>query len=200
MSESVQEHVARLLSEGLDYYGMYETTKAIVVWQEALELDPSNDDARDYISAADRRSVPRDQDVKGPADDGNAESALEAMTKGARELIRQGSYAEALDMLRGSSAGYRFNIEVESTIELVRSRLIKQYRERVGDTTSTPMLRADAAAIKNFNLPSDAGFVLSLVDGTTSVADVISLSGMDDFEAMRILRGLLETGIVEIRE
>ncbi len=200
MSESIQERVARLLSEGLDYYGMYETTKAIIAWQEALELDPSNEDARDYLSAADRRNVPRDRDSKGSVGDRKAESTLESMTKAARDLIRQGSYDEALDVLRASSAADLFNIDIESTIELVRSRLIKQYREKVGDTTAIPMLRADAAAIRTFNLPSDAGFMLSLVDGATSVADVISLSGMDDFESMRILQGLLEAGIVEIRE
>ena len=57
-------------------------------------------------------------------------------------------------------------------------------------------VKASTDAITKFNLPSDAGFLLSLVDGSTSVADLVSLSGMDAFEALRTFRGLLETGIV----
>ena len=49
-----------------------------------------------------------------------------------------------------------------------------------------------------FNLPTTAGFVLSLVDGSTSVNDLMSLSGLDAFDTLRILTGLIDAGIVEI--
>ena len=41
--------------------------------------------------------------------------------------------------------------------------------------------------------------MISLIDGTTRVADLISLSGMDAFEALRILGNLLDADIVELR-
>jgi hypothetical protein len=39
-----------------------------------------------------------------------------------------------------------------------------------------------------------------MVDGTTSVADLISVSGMDAFEALHTLSSLMEAGIVEMRD
>jgi hypothetical protein len=49
-----------------------------------------------------------------------------------------------------------------------------------------------------FNLPAQAGFMLSLIDGDTSVGDIVSLSGMDSFEALRVLNGLVDAGIVSL--
>jgi hypothetical protein len=47
-------------------------------------------------------------------------------------------------------------------------------------------------------LPANAGFVLSMVDGSTSVNEILALSGMDPFEAVRVVNKLLEVGIVEV--
>jgi actin-like ATPase involved in cell morphogenesis len=41
--------------------------------------------------------------------------------------------------------------------------------------------------------------MLSLIDGTTGMADLISLSGMDAFEALRIVGNLLDSEILEMR-
>ena len=51
-----------------------------------------------------------------------------------------------------------------------------------------------------FNLPATAGFVLSQVDGATSVTDLVSLSGLDEFDTLRILSHLLDAGIVEFMQ
>jgi hypothetical protein len=49
-----------------------------------------------------------------------------------------------------------------------------------------------------FNLPANAGFVLSMVDGRTSVNEILALSGMDPFDAVRVVSKLLGAGIVEV--
>lgn len=82
---------------------------------------------------------------------------------------------------------------------MLRSHLFAGYRKRIGALESVPELRADAATITRFNLPSDAGFVLSLVDGATSVADMLSVSGLDPFDTLRILEGLLQVEILSMR-
>ena len=50
-----------------------------------------------------------------------------------------------------------------------------------------------------YNLPAAAGFLLSAIDGRISVDELIAVSGMDPFEALRALANLLDAGIVEAR-
>jgi hypothetical protein len=80
---------------------------------------------------------------------------------------------------------------------MVRSRLLDRYRERVGGMDVVPSVRVGARELLKFNLPASTGFLLSLVDGKTSVNDLISLSGLDPFETLRMLANLLDAGVVE---
>ena len=53
--------------------------------------------------------------------------------------------------------------------------------------------------IMRFNLPPNAGFVLSMIDGRTSADEIVAISAMDPFEAHHTLAKLLDAGIVEAR-
>jgi hypothetical protein len=46
---------------------------------------------------------------------------------------------------------------------------------------------------------AEAGFVLSLADGETTVEQLIALSGLDAFEALRILNHLIDAGIAGLQ-
>jgi len=192
MSGSAKDDIGELLREGLDFYGADEIGRAIVAWERVLELDPDNAEARDYIQTADRRSVPRPKSKKARLRRSVLDDAL--------ERIDQEDYEGALGFLDGADGESQVELEVQATIELVRSRLLARYRARVGDLESVPAMRAGGTAITKFNLPPDAGFLLSLVDGQTSVGDMLSVSGMDPFDAFRILQGLLDTEIVSMRQ
>jgi hypothetical protein len=69
----------------------------------------------------------------------------------------------------------------------------------VGETGAVPELLIQPSAITRYQLPADAGFVLSLVDGETTVEQLIALSGMDAFEALRILNDLIDAGIAGLQ-
>ncbi|MCZ6785444.1 MAG: hypothetical protein O7G30_19280 [Proteobacteria bacterium] len=195
MSESKEERVSRLLNEGLEHYGMGEVAKAILVWEEVLVLEPKSADAVDYIRTADRRKHPRPP--KNAA--GSGDAAIRSIAEEAQTLIQAEGFEEALDLLRSAAEAQPTSLEIQANLELVRSRLYRRYRERVGDLEQVAVLNADPNAITKFNLPSDAGFMLSMIDGATSVEDLISLSGVDAFEALRLLQGLLDTGIVVLK-
>jgi predicted transcriptional regulator len=66
----------------------------------------------------------------------------------------------------------------------------------VGGGQTVPRLLVDLAEVTRYNLHTDAGFLLSLLDGATTVEDLVSLSGMDAFDALRILNNLIDAGIV----
>lgn len=194
MAESREERVKRLLSEGLDLYGLGETSAAIVTWEKVLELDPSNTEALDYIRTADRRKHPR------PPKKENMAGAVAALLQEAQALMRQEEFGAALDLLRSASGPGFGGIEFEATMDLTRGRLYGSYAQEIGDLARVPFVQSSATSLTQYNLPPDAGFMLSMVDGTTSIADLISLSGMDTFDALHTLSSLMQAGIVEMRD
>ncbi len=188
-----REEITHLLAQGLDYYGDDAIGKAIQTWRQVLELDPGNAEAIDYIQTADRR------DQRRLPPDEQMSDTHRRLVHEACGCVETGDWEGAFDLLRSPAEDEPTVLEYEATVELVRSQLLQQYSSRVGDTSAVPGLRDGAGDIRSYNLPSDAGFMLSLIDGTTPLADLISLSGMDAFEALRILRGLLDADIVEMR-
>jgi hypothetical protein len=116
----------------------------------------------------------------------------------AQQRLRGSDWEGALDLYQRAAALDPERIELEGYVDLLRSRLVKSYRERIGDPARVPKLLVPAAQITRFNLPADAGFVLSMIDGRTSYAELLSVSGMGPFEALRIFAGLLDAGIVGI--
>jgi tetratricopeptide (TPR) repeat protein len=136
---------------------------------------------------------------EAPADDDESLGATgDALVREATKLFRAGELEGALDLFETVARRDAAKIEVQSYIEMLRSQLLKSYRERVGSRDGTVRLLIDSDAVMKFNLPTTAGFVLSLVDGSTSVNDLMSLSGLDAFDTLRILTGLIDAGIVEI--
>ena len=57
MAQTNEDNVAKLLQQGLELYGTGEIPRAFMLWNEALELDPGNEEALDYIRDADRRHL-----------------------------------------------------------------------------------------------------------------------------------------------
>lgn len=192
MAETAEERVARLLEEGLERYGDGDISAAMVAWEAVLALDPGNAEAQDYIRTADRRSVPR------PRKPGAGRAVAEPLEKEARELLAAGHPEAALELLRSASDAMPQAVALQGLLDLLRVDLLRLHRRAVGDLSATPRTRGDPSDLTRFNLPADAGFLLSMVDGQTPIADLVSLSGMDEFEALRLLVGLREAGIVEI--
>ncbi len=192
MSESQDEQVARLLRDGLDRYGDGEVTAAIQCWRQVLKLVPDHIEAVDYIRTADRRKRPR---LGGGAYDGPATTSL---LQDARGLMQSGDHCAALDLLRSAPEADVSGLEFEACIELARATLYRGYSGRFSDLLRMPALKVPVDDITKFNIPTDAGFLISIMDGMTSLEDLIAVSGMDAFEALHMLDGLLEAGIAEL--
>lgn len=220
MADESKEQIASWLKDGLDAYGDGNTSEAIVSWRKVVAADPENVEALDFLQSADRREFPRGgkDDRRGPADraDGKgeakgkdeperkdpgdrAEFAQQDVIGIARGLIASGQYEESLELLQSANEASEFSIELEATIELVRSNLFATYLKSIGDLSAVPSLVADPAEITKFNLPKDAGFLLSLVDGVTSLANLMTVSGLDSFEVLRTTNNLIDVGIVSMQ-
>jgi hypothetical protein len=187
MANSKEMQVSGLLQQGLEFYGTGDVARAFLLWREALELDPGNEEALDYMRDADRRSKPRGgvetsssgsvlNDVRRLLHDENAEAAYELMT----------------------SVGTGGDFESEAMVELLRATLYTAYRNELGGLSQVPRIVGETAeSLRSRNLPPSAGFLLSMVDGMTPLSDLISLSGMDRFEALRSVCRMREAQILE---
>ena len=196
MANDTKEEIASLLRTGLDAYGENDVPGAITAWREVLALDPENTDALDFIETADRRRFPRDDD----GGCGRVAVAQQRVVMEARSLIADGNFEESFELLQRAAAAGDFDLDLEATVELVRANLFKIYRDSVGDLKGIPTLAADRSEITKFNLPSDAGFLLSLVDGVMDLDSLMTVSGMDAFEALRTTKNLIDVGIVRMQE
>jgi tetratricopeptide (TPR) repeat protein len=227
LADSNEEVVARLLREGLNHYGTGDVRQAVQCWRDVLAIEPDHEEARDYLETAgafdDLEDGPDDGGVEGEAgaveteeesagtveygmlgEDEQKEEAhpedaspIDVLARDAMTLFRGGDLEAALDVFEDVASRDPARIEVQSYIETLRSRLVKKYRDRIGKRDRVPRLRIDVQEVMKFDLPSTAGFLLSQVDGATSVTDLVSLSGLDEFDTLRVLSGLLEAGIVE---
>jgi hypothetical protein len=172
---------------------------AILTWERVLQIDPGNAEAQDYIKTADRRSTPRPRKAREPGapvaerDDGG-------MLEQVRDLLREDRVAAAYEMIAASEPAVGLaDLAWEATVDLARSRRYAELRARVGSLSSTPRLKATDEDLRGYNLPSNAGFLVSMVDGMTPITDLISVSGMDAFDVLHTLEGLVNAGLVELR-
>jgi len=186
LNDSKEKKVSTLLQEGLELYGMGDVARAFLVWGEALDLDPGNEEALDYMRDADRRTKPRGASLEG---------YTPTIIDDARRLLRSEDCEAALELL--DSAPGEGGLECEAMIELLRANLFQRYRAELGDLTQVARLVEGASNdLQSRNLPSSAGFLLSMIDGTTALGDLVSVSGMDRFEALRSLSRMHQAGIV----
>jgi len=191
MAESKEEQIAQLMEDGLRHYGEGRMGEAAGCWREVLRIEPGHPEAQDYLWSA--------------GFDGGGTRPTEAvgveggsLLADALELFRKGDTQESLEMLETLARENPRQMEIQGYLELVRSHLFGDYRGRVPDASSVLKLKITPEEIMRFNLPANAGFLLSMIDGSTSVNEILALSGMDPFEAFRTVNRLLDAGIVEV--
>jgi len=126
------------------------------------------------------------------------DQSVSTLVRDAQQLLRGHDYEGALDLYQMAASLDSERIELEGYVDLLRSRLVKRYRERIGDAGRVPTLLVPLDQITRFDLPADAGFVLSMIDGRTSFGELLSVTSMGPFEALRIVAGLLDAGIVGV--
>lgn len=187
MADTNEARVSGLLQKGLESYGTGDVAQAFLLWREALELDPGNEEALDYMQDADRRTKPRG---------GPETSSGGAVLDDVRRLLHDANAEEAYELV--TSVGTDGDFESEAMVELLRATLYAEYSAELGNLNQVPRIVGEAVeSLQSRNLPPSAGFLLSMVDGMTPLSDLVSLSGMDRFEALRSVCRMRQAQILE---
>jgi len=83
--------------------------------------------------------------------------------------------------------------------ESCRKVLTQMYAARLGALDRVVEVAVPADQIRWLSLDHRAGFLLSLVDGISTVEEILDISGMSKLEALRIMYALLEQRVITIQ-
>jgi hypothetical protein len=183
MAESPAERTARLLAEGLELFGQDRIEQAVACWREVLALDPAHREARDYLESA---GV-----TLATGDDPSLVAKALAAADG-------GDAAKGLALLASVTERAPHELEAQAAFELLRAHLYTKYRAKLGSGSGRPLLKVGPEQLLRFDLPPQAGFLLSMLDGRTRIEELMTVSGLDAFEVLHLLTRLEAAGIVEI--
>ena len=109
---------------------------------------------------------------------------------------KSGQLREALRDLQKVAGSDPERLDVQGYMQLVRSELAKTSAQEIGDKGRVVALQISNAELMKLRLAPDEGFLLSQVDGTLSIADLIALSSADRVRTLDILARLLRDGVI----
>jgi hypothetical protein len=125
----------------------------------------------------------------------------------ANELI--GECRSALNQNRGEAAALAGELAlqvaehapppgVNDLIETSRALFERAFRACLGNLQGCPLRAAPAESLTEHGFDHRAAFLMSRMDGATSLADLIDSSGMPRFETVRILAALRRSKVIDI--
>lgn len=83
--------------------------------------------------------------------------------------------------------------------ESCRDTLKKMYAARIGRLDRVPVVSVPRDQMRWLSIDHRAGFVLSLIDGVSTVEMVLDVTGMPELDALRILSELVQQRIVSFK-
>jgi hypothetical protein len=116
-----------------------------------------------------------------------------------RERFSLGDYTGALEMSELILADEPGNLEAAECGENCRTVLEGMFAAKLGALSRVPMVVVPRTQMRWLSIDHRAGFVLSLVDGSSSVDMILDVCGMPKLDALRILHELVQRKIVAFR-
>lgn len=90
------------------------------------------------------------------------------------------------------------DVRVESITQSARTLFEKTFEAYIGPVTGIPVFALSPQALAHQELDHRAGFVLSHIDGVTTIEHLLDVASMPRFEALRIIAGLLRSHAIRL--
>lgn len=127
-----------------------------------------------------------------------AELAIAERVAAIDARISAGEYGPALMLAEAALEEHPSASAIVSQAESCRDVLYHRYLERLGASDHVPRLLVKHSAITALSLDHRAGFLLSCVDGGSTIEEIIDVSAMPRLDAVRILYELVQEGVIEM--
>ena len=115
------------------------------------------------------------------------------------DRVSLGDYTGALDIAERLLAGDPGHPEANAVADNCRGVLKKMYIARIGPMDRVPIVMVPRDQLRWLSIDHRAGFVLSLIDGVSSLEMLLDVSGMPELDALRILSDLAQQRIISFR-
>lgn len=141
---------------------------------------------------------------RGFGDDpaGRQEDAALLADEGAIHEVRGrfalGDYSGALVMAESILDSAPTHQEARQYAEKCRDALAELYVSRLGGMERIPQVAVPADQLQWLSLDHRAGFLLSLMDGMSSIEDILDMSGMSNLEALRTMFELMQQDVIHV--
>jgi hypothetical protein len=116
-----------------------------------------------------------------------------------RERFSLGDYTGALEMSEIILTDQPDHAEAAECGANCRTVLENMYAARLGPLDRVPVVAVPRAQMRWLSMDHRAGFVLSLIDGSSSIDMILDVSGMPKLDALRILQELVQQKIVSFQ-
>ncbi len=117
-----------------------------------------------------------------------------------RERFALGDYSGALVVAESLLDENPTHAEAREYADSCRSVLQQMYMARIGPLQRIPVVEVARDKLRWLSIDHRSGFVLSLVDGISSLEMILDVSGMPSLDALRILFELVEQRIISLRD
>lgn len=114
----------------------------------------------------------------------------------AREFFGLGDFSGSLELIEKVLKMHPHHEEARAYLERSKQTLLQMYESKLGGLHKVPRQLLPPDEVIWLNMHHRAGFILSQVDGTLCYDDIIEISGMDRFDAVRIFADLVSNRII----
>jgi hypothetical protein len=149
-----------------------------------------------------QQGAPREPQVLRPTPPGGVDAAkLSRRSEEHAQLARRmeaHDYAGALMIAESLVAANPADDQAMHCVELCRPVVIETYMRRLGDRRHPVHVIVGREALQGLQLDHRAGFLLSCIEGSSCLDEVLDLSGMPMLDTVRLLWELVQEGVVSI--
>lgn len=131
----------------------------------------------------------------GRRDRQSLDALIEAMKRCFTEGDFEGAHRWATEVLERQPGHPGAANYLETCSRVLEQRVIG----RVGDLSRVPVVLMSDAQIRWLALDHRAGFLLSMIDGFTSMEELLDIAGMPRNDVLRTLGQLLDQGVIGVR-
>ena len=115
-----------------------------------------------------------------------------------KDRYAMGDFTGALVVAEGLLEMNADDIDAQRYAQSCRDVLTQMYSARLGALTQRVRVAVPGDQIRWLSLDHRAGFVLSLIDGSSTVEELLDISGMNRLDALRILYTLFDQRVIAL--
>jgi tetratricopeptide (TPR) repeat protein len=203
----------QFVEQGLQKFAECLFSEAVELWEQALEIDEDSR-ARKYLDElritskkpiAKNSIVARQvnfsdldengaQIIPGPACLNTEGVNKEEIIK----LLKQKRYMAVLEQLYLAVEKSPDDEALKRSVKLLENRMTLEYANRIGSLDQIPELARPLEDMLSLDLSREEAYLLSLVDGTSNLDDILAISSLGAFKTYRYMLAFLDNDLVTL--